>query len=135
SLDFAVLKITAKPEYGAFAPLPLAADVPGLGDPVAAVGYPAILDIDSPTLSFNKGAISAAAPVVFDKKRFYQTDAAINPGNSGGPLVNARGEVVGIVTLKKPGANNMGYALQLDEIKAVATPTPAQLAKANPQAG
>jgi predicted Zn finger-like uncharacterized protein len=135
SLDFAVLKITAKPEYGEFRPLPLAAEAPGLGDPVAAVGYPGIVDIDSPTLSFNKGAISAAAPVLIEKKNFYQTDAAINPGNSGGPLVNARGEVVGIVTLKKPGANNMGYALQLSEIKAVATPTPNQLAKAKPEPG
>jgi serine protease Do len=133
-LDFAVLKITAKPEYGQFPPLPLAADPAGLGDPVAAFGYPGILDIDSPALSFNKGHISAV-PVTLFKKNFYQTDAAINPGNSGGPLVNARGEVVGIVTLKKPDANNMGYALQLSEIKGVTPANPDQLAKAKPEAG
>src|SRR5262249_11790475 len=91
-------------------------------------------DIDSPALSFNKGHISAV-PVVLFKKNFYQTDAAINPGNSGGPLVNARGEVVGIVTLKKPDANNMGYALQLSEIKGVAPPKPEELAKAKPEPG
>jgi predicted Zn finger-like uncharacterized protein len=134
TLDFAILKIAARPNYGPFPVLPLAAEVPELGAPVAVVGFPGIIDIETPTLSFNKGAISATS-VTIERKTFYQTDAAINPGNSGGPMVNERGEVVGIVTLKKPGANNMGYALQLGEIRAVATPRPEQLARASPEPG
>ncbi len=50
---------------------------------------------------------------------FIQTDASINPGNSGGPLFNWRGEVVGINTAIRPGANNIGFAIPIDALKDV----------------
>ena len=50
------------------------------------------------------------------KLRTIQTDAPVNPGNSGGPLVNAAGQVIGIITLKLDNTAGMGFALPSDGV-------------------
>jgi len=118
NLDFAILKIAARPEYGTFPALPLSYDKLELGAGVAVIGYPYIRENEA-VLSFNKGSISSTR-VRFSGKSYYQTDAAVNQGNSGGPLLNGRGEAVGIITLKELNAENVGFALYLSEIRSAA---------------
>jgi len=115
-LDFAILKIAAHPQWGEFPTLQLSFDKLTLGGNVAVIGYPFSSD-NQPVLSFNKGSISSTR-VPIQGQTYYQTDAAVNPGNSGGPMLNQEGHVVGIVTGKIHLADNMGYALYLQDTQA-----------------
>jgi serine protease Do len=87
-----------------------------VGEHVLAVGNPFGLG-HTVTL----GIVSAKARTIgagpYDD--FIQTDASINPGNSGGPLFNWRGEVVGINTAIRAGANGIGFAIPIDDVKDV----------------
>ncbi|RKN47809.1 S1C family serine protease [Micromonospora endolithica] len=119
--DIAVLRVDA----GAGLPaLPLAANgQTRVGEPVLAVGSPLGL---SGTVT--AGIVSALdRPVRLGggaRQSAVQTDASINPGNSGGPLVNARGEVVGvntaIATLEGGGNIGIGFAIPIDRAARVA---------------
>jgi serine protease Do len=122
--DVAVIKIDAKD----LTPAPLgSSDAARVGEWVLAVGNPLGENL---TFTVTQGIISAkgrALPGLGDRsgrgiQDFIQTDAAINPGNSGGPLVNVRGEVIGINSaIESPTGYNTGYgfAVPIDLARAV----------------
>src|SRR6185437_12272936 len=91
-----------------------------IGDPVMSIGNP--LGIG---MSVSAGIISALNRDIMDTPYddFIQTDAAINHGNSGGPLVDMKGQVVGIdtslYTVPNGGSIGLGFAITSNDAKFV----------------
>ena len=132
-LDFAILKIAAKRTYGRFPVMKISPEVCRLGQPVTVMGYPDSLS-DTPALSVTRGTISSTSVKLQDRS-YLQTDAAVNPGNSGGPLINAAGHVVGIVTLRKARADNMGYALRMSDLADMTRNVDQSIVRLKPELG
>ncbi|HSO31841.1 MAG TPA: trypsin-like peptidase domain-containing protein [Labilithrix sp.] len=121
--DIAVVKIDGAKDLKA---IPLGdSDALEVGDWVVAIGNPFGL---SHTVS--AGIVSAKGrggnDVRLDATGYYnflQTDASINPGNSGGPLLNLRGEVVGMNTaIRGDGAQGIGFAIPINMVKQLMPP-------------
>jgi S1-C subfamily serine protease len=119
SHDLAVLKISADG-----APPAVLGDSKGLivGQKVFAIGNPFGLS-GTMTRGIISSMRSIRGPDGTPIDEAIQTDAAINPGNSGGPLLNSRGEVIGINTMIATGGANqsagVGFAIPINAAKAV----------------
>ncbi|MBD2136061.1 trypsin-like peptidase domain-containing protein [Anabaena sp. FACHB-1237] len=118
--DLAVVKINAGNDLPV-APLGSSKNVQ-VGDWAIAVGNPLGFD-NTVTLGIVSTLKRSSAQVGISDKRldFIQTDAAINPGNSGGPLLNGKGEVIGINTAIRADAMGIGFAIPIDKAKNIAT--------------
>lgn len=111
--DVAVLQLDVTVENPTL--LPLATRPPRVGEEVAAMGHPRGLPlaltvgrVTSMNGEFDFGEDFDGDPLVIDD--LIQTDAVVAPGNSGGPLINQRGQVVGVVVLLDLGAPGLMYA-------------------------
>lgn len=113
--DMAIIKIEAKD-------LPVAelgdSDALRVGEIVIAIGNPYSLDktVTMGVVSA-KGRNISAGTEAHEYSNLIQTDAAINPGNSGGPLLNTKGEVIGINTAIIPYAQGIGFAIPVNVAK------------------
>ncbi|MDJ0843625.1 HhoA/HhoB/HtrA family serine endopeptidase [Crocosphaera sp.] len=92
-----------------------------VGEWAIAIGNPLGLDNTVTTgIISATGRLSSQIGVGDKRVDFIQTDAAINPGNSGGPLLNARGEVIGINTAIFRNAQGIGFAIPINKAQSIA---------------
>lgn len=126
--DLAVLRVNSRGHYA----LKLGdSDAARVGEFIIAIGDPTGRELAG-TTTF--GIISAASRTITidgQTNTYIQVDAAVNPGNSGGPLINLRGEVVGLVSAKTVtasyddfgnaiSAEGLGFALPINDVLRVA---------------
>ena len=121
--DVAVLKIDAT----GLTPVALGnSDNARIGEWVLAIGNPLgeglTFTVTSGIISAKGRSLGALLPVQYGISDFIQTDAAINPGNSGGPLVNVKGEVIGInsaIASETGYYSGYGFAIPINLVKNV----------------
>ncbi|WP_313707622.1 HhoA/HhoB/HtrA family serine endopeptidase [Planktothrix agardhii] len=91
------------------------------GELAIAIGNPLGLD-NTVTVGIISATGRSGSEVGIPDKRvsFIQTDAAINPGNSGGPLLNQKGEVIGMNTAIIQGAQGLGFAIPINQVQRIA---------------
>src|SRR5918912_601105 len=115
--DLAVVKVDStealpQAQLGDSDNLKIGQIVVAIGNPFGLTGGPTvtagIVSALNRTLQFENGVLELIQP-----------DAAINPGNSGGPLINTKGEVIGINTAKMPYAQGIGFAVPIKIAKAI----------------
>jgi S1-C subfamily serine protease len=123
STDIAVLQVDAHSR--ALTPLPLGnSDRISVGDSVVAIGNPFGLDrtVTAGIVSALQRAITA--PNQYTIGHVIQTDAPINHGNSGGPLIDARGDVIGVTSQIETGGTGdgnvgIGFAIPINTVRSV----------------
>ena len=104
-LDLAMLQL----DTGSRPRITLATSTPRIGSRVYLLGSPRGLDF-----SFSEGLISQIRTL--DGVRYYQLSCPISPGDSGGPVLNDRGEAIGVVSWRKADAENVGFAIPCPEV-------------------
>ena len=121
NIDLAIIKVD---ESGLIPAILGNSDELKIGNDVIAIGNPLGEEFKGTT---TKGIVSGLDRTIkFEEngeqvlmEGLIQTDASINPGNSGGPLINSKGEIVGINTVKITSAEGIGFAVPINIVKDV----------------
>ncbi len=115
-IDLAVLELSSEEFFETHPPLPFSDELPQVGASVTAYGYP----LGGDALSVTKGVVSRIEYTTYGRATRglrIQVDAALNPGNSGGPAV-MDGKLVGVVFSGINTAQNIGYLIPVEEVRA-----------------
>jgi len=115
--DLAIIKIETDRPLTAI-PLGTSSDLM-MGETVIAVGNPFGYQhsVTTGVVSALDRTLEAGQDATYEG--LIQTDAPINPGNSGGPLLNIRGELIGINTAIRAGAQGLGFAIPVDKVREI----------------
>lgn len=115
SVDLAIIKLASQELIPA---MPMGNSTKArTGDDVIAFGFPRVSDDEEPGEN-----LTVTSGIVSGKHRrsgvdHIHTDAAFNPASSGGPLINLRGQVIGVNQGGKPDMDNMAWAIAINEVK------------------
>ena len=92
-----------------------------VGELAVAIGNPLGLEFERTVTSGIISGLNRSVKVDANNiiEGLIQTDASINPGNSGGPLLNSRGEVIGINTAKITSAEGLGFSIPINQVKPI----------------
>lgn len=113
--DLAIIKVSGVTISSSNIPYAVKTGTSEVGEEVFVLGYP-LTSTMGEEIKLTTGVISSKTGFQGDVS-IYQISAPIQPGNSGGPLFDSKGNVVGIVSAKHKGAENVGYAIKTSYLR------------------
>ena len=113
--DLAIIKVNGTTIPSASIPYAVKVGTAEVGEEVFVLGYP-LTSTMGEEIKLTTGVISSKTGFQGDVS-IYQISAPVQPGNSGGPLFDSKGNVIGIVSAKHQGAENVGYAIKTSYLK------------------
>lgn len=113
--DLAIIKVKGVNIQSNSIPYAVKTGTSEVGEEVFVLGYP-LTSTMGEEIKLTTGVISSKTGFQGDVS-IYQISAPIQPGNSGGPLFDSKGNVIGIVSAKHKGAENVGYAIKTSYLK------------------
>ena len=116
-LDIAILQFTTFSQNNLMLPISFKKNDIDVGDDIFVLGYPLQKTMGT-EIKLTTGVISSNSGFL-DNKALFQISAPIQPGNSGGPLFDKNGNIIGIVSAKHRGAENVGYAIKINQFDEV----------------
>lgn len=115
NIDLAILQVNGVTIPSANIPYSVKTTNVEVGEEVFVLGYPMTSTMGE-EIKLTTGVVSSRSGFQGDVS-LYQTTAPIQPGNSGGPLFDSKGNIIGIVSAKHRGAENVGYAIKASYLR------------------